>query len=38
LPFAAVWDKYCQDAGVPIGPAWLNDVAEYEETVLSKRS
>jgi L-rhamnose isomerase len=38
LPFAAVWDKYCQDAGVPIGPAWLNDVAEYEKTVLSKRS
>lgn len=38
LPFGAVWDKYCQDNGVPVGPAWLNTVAEYEKRVLAKRN
>jgi len=37
LPFAAVWDKYCLDNNVPVGAAWLNDVKEYEDKVLSKR-
>jgi len=37
LPFGAVWDKYCMDNNVPVGAAWLNDVKEYEEKVLSKR-
>jgi L-rhamnose isomerase len=38
LPFAAVWDKYCKVAGVPVGAAWINEVETYEESVLSKRS
>ena len=37
LPFAAVWDELCRRAGVPLGPAWLNQVEAYERDVLSKR-
>ena len=37
LPFGAVWDHYCQKAGVPVGEAWLAEVKNYEKNVLSKR-
>ncbi len=37
MPFAAVWDYYCEKSGVPVGPAWLKEVKSYEESVLSKR-
>jgi L-rhamnose isomerase len=37
LPFSAVWDKLCLDAGVPVSTAWMDDVNDYEEKVLSKR-
>jgi L-rhamnose isomerase len=37
LPFPAVWDKLCLDAGVPAGTDWLDKVNEYEKTVLVKR-
>jgi L-rhamnose isomerase len=37
LPFSAVWDKLCLDAGVPAGADWLEKVEEYEKTVLVKR-
>ena len=37
LPLVAVWDYYCQRAGVPVGEAWLADVKAYERDVLSKR-
>jgi L-rhamnose isomerase len=37
LPFPAVWDKLCLDAGVPAGAAWLEKVNEYEKAVLFKR-
>jgi L-rhamnose isomerase len=37
LPFGAVWDKYCLDMGTPAGAAWLEEVKEYEERVLSGR-
>jgi L-rhamnose isomerase len=37
LPFGAVWDYYCFQKGVPVGPAWLDDVRQYEKTVLSLR-
>jgi L-rhamnose isomerase len=37
LPFPAVWDKLCLDAGVPVGVDWLAPVGEYERTVLAKR-
>jgi len=38
LPFAAVWDRYCLQQGVPVGAAWLNAVKGYEKDVLSKRA
>jgi L-rhamnose isomerase len=38
LPFGAVWDYYCESAGVPVGPAWLDDVKRYEREVLAGRS
>ena len=34
LPFGAVWDYYCERAGVPVGEAWLADVRRYEQDVL----
>jgi len=37
MPFAAVWDYYCQQSGVPVGAEWLAKVKEYEAKVLSKR-
>jgi L-rhamnose isomerase len=37
LPFPAVWDKLCLDAGVPAGASWLDKVNEYEGIVLAKR-
>ena len=38
LPSGAVWDYYCQQQGVPVGPAWLDDVKQNEKDVLSKRN
>jgi len=37
LPYAAVWDKYCLDKGVPVGIEWIDKVNEYESNILSKR-
>jgi len=37
MPFGAVWDYYCMIQNVPVGQAWLNEVQEYEKTVLSLR-
>jgi len=37
LPYAAVWDQYCAQQGVPVGMAWLDRVTEHEHTVLAKR-
>ncbi|HBR33627.1 MAG TPA: L-rhamnose isomerase [Firmicutes bacterium] len=37
LPFAAVWNKYCQEQNVPVGAAWLAQVKEYEEKILLHR-
>ena len=38
LPLGAVWDEYCERAGVPVGPAWLGSIRDYERDVLSTRS
>lgn len=38
LPWGAVWDAYCEQQNVPVGPAWLDEVEAYENTVLSKRA
>lgn len=37
LPFGAVWNKYCHDHNIPVGPQWLNAVKDYEGNMLSKR-
>jgi L-rhamnose isomerase len=37
LPAAAVWDRFCEQQGVPAGTAWLDQVTEYERSVQSKR-
>jgi L-rhamnose isomerase len=37
LPWAAVWDYYCHTQNVPVGLAWLDEVKQYESSVLSKR-
>ena len=37
LPFAAVWDHYCEMQNVPVGAQWLREVKRYEEDVLAKR-
>ena len=37
LPFAAVWDKYCEIQNVPQREAWVAEVKKYEADVLSKR-
>jgi L-rhamnose isomerase len=38
LPFGAVWDEHCRRANVPVGPAWLPQVKDYEKTVLAQRT
>ena len=37
MPFGAVWDYYCLQQDVPVGPQWLEVVREYESRVLSAR-
>jgi L-rhamnose isomerase len=37
LPFGAVWDYQCLRQGVPVGPAWLDEVRAYERDVLARR-
>jgi len=37
LPFNAVWDMYCERNDVPVGTAWLKEVAAYERNVQLKR-
>ncbi len=37
LPFGAVWEYYCNKSGIPADLLWLNEVKEYEKSVLSKR-
>jgi L-rhamnose isomerase len=38
LPFGAVWDYFCQKLGVPVGPAFINEVKQYEQQELAARS
>ena len=37
LPYGAVWDYYCEQAGVAPGNEWLPEIKKYESTVLAKR-
>jgi L-rhamnose isomerase len=38
LPSGAVWDYYCHGQSLPVGPSWLDEIQNYERTVLSKRT
>jgi L-rhamnose isomerase len=37
MPFAAVWDYYCLQQGVPTGMDYIAEIQQYEKEVLSKR-
>jgi L-rhamnose isomerase len=37
LPWAAVWDYYCERKGVPVGMDWFDEIRLYETEVLSRR-
>ena len=37
LPWAAVWDRFCEMNSVPIGAAWMDEIRGYEQRVLPKR-
>ncbi len=37
LPFAAVWDMFCLQSGVPVGTDWVDLAGTYEREVLRKR-
>ena len=37
MPFGAVWDYYCLQNDVPVGFSFMDEIREYEKTVLSKR-
>jgi len=37
MPFAAVWDYYCLQEGVPTGADYIAEIQQYEKDVLSQR-
>ncbi len=37
MPAGAVWDYYCLQQEVPVGPAWLEEIRAYERDVLAPR-
>jgi L-rhamnose isomerase len=37
MPFSAVWDYYCLQAGAPVGMDYIAEIQQYEKDVLSKR-
>jgi len=37
LPWGAVWDYYCTNAGMPERASWLTEIKQYESHVLSAR-
>jgi L-rhamnose isomerase len=37
MPFGAVWDRYCATMDVPGGLEWMQEVADYEAKVTSRR-
>lgn len=37
LPWAAVWDYYCLQQGVPVGYRFMDQVREYEKRELARR-
>ena len=37
MPLGAVWDRLCEEEGVPVEAAYMNEVYRYEREVLSRR-
>jgi L-rhamnose isomerase len=37
MPAGAIWDYYCEQQDVPMGMAWLEQIAAYERRVLAAR-
>jgi L-rhamnose isomerase len=37
MPFAAVWDYFCLEKGVPVGMGFMETIRAYERTVLAQR-
>ncbi len=37
LPAGAVWDRYCEQLGVPASNDWIQEVKRYEQEVTSRR-
>lgn len=37
MPFGAVWDALCEQAGVPVGSDWITAMETYEREILAKR-
>jgi L-rhamnose isomerase len=38
MPWAAVWDYYCESRGVPVGLGWLERVRAYERDIKARRA
>ncbi|MFD1319037.1 L-rhamnose isomerase [Loigolactobacillus zhaoyuanensis] len=38
MPFGAVWDKFCQNNGTPVGMDWMQNIHQYEKDVQFKRN
>jgi L-rhamnose isomerase len=38
MPFGAVWDIYCQQQGVPVGMAFMDEIRSYETAILAERA
>lgn len=38
MPFGDIWEEYCRRQGVPTDAQWFDEVAEYEQKVLSQRT
>lgn len=38
MPWADVWNEYCEREGVAVGASWIADVKKYESDVLFKRN
>ncbi len=38
MPWADVWNEYCERADVPVGLSWLKDVKKYEREILLNRN
>lgn len=38
MPFGAVWNTFCEQQGVPVGTAFMDEIRAYEKNVLAMRA